>query len=262
MLSCTSLQKYAQQHSSPIEKLHRHFLSDRFSIGRFLFVSGLAFLVTAVYTPLALAQLPSFGEGSTDNGTLLPPGINRYGNLEVTWVISPHSGKELFQVAAPAVADRNDLNQMQQSVEVRARNIESLMWVETKRFRERSVARLFNPDLNSDTIHSVEVITATLRNLPVIQVITNSELHPLTIATVTSYDVDFYGQKSDEIAQQWRAALQSEISSIQSLFSPSSLRQRIRETLGIVGGLIILTVVLYTGVWQISVKPVLKPASF
>lgn len=225
--------------------------SKRFFSKRFLLVSVLTYLLVVTIAVPTSAQIPLIGERS--NSALRPPDVNRYGRLEVTWVTSPLSGEELFQIAAPAVSDRSDLSQMQMAVEVRAKNIENLMWVETKRYREQGLVRFFNPEENPNPPPPARVITSTLRNLPVIQ-LTAGNSRPLTIATVTPSDVDFYSQTPDKVAEQWRAILQAETSSIQSLFSPLSLRQRIQEMVGIVLGLAILTTVFSFIRWQLYKK--------
>ena len=224
---------------------------DSFLSKRFLLISLLTCVLVIVFATPASAQMPPFGLSS--DSTLRPPEVYRYGNLEVTWVTSPLSGKKLFQIAAPTVFDRSDLSQMQMAVEVRAKNIENLMWVEIKKYREHELARLFNPEANLDPPPSARVITSTLRSLPVIQLIAGNS-RPLTIATVTPPDVDFYSQTPDQVAEQWRATLQAEASSIQALFSPLSLRQRIQETVGIALGLIVLTAVVSFIRWQLYKK--------
>ncbi|MEM1256698.1 MAG: mechanosensitive ion channel family protein [Cyanobacteria bacterium P01_H01_bin.21] len=224
---------------------------DSFLSKRFLLISLLTCVLVITFATPTSAQIPSL-ELSSDS-TLRPPEVNRYGSLEVTWVTSPLSGKKLFQIAAPTVFDRSDLSQMQMAVEVRAKNIENLIWVEIKKYRKQELARLFNPKANLTPPPSARVITSTLRSLPVIQLMAGNS-RPLTLATVTPSDVDFYSQTPEQVAEQWRSTLQAEATSIQALLSPLSLRQRIQETVGIVLGLIVLTAVVFFIRWQLYKK--------
>lgn len=155
--------------------LEQSFIRSRFymlRLIRFFLISICVCLLIVSSGTTASGQLPILGDGSSTAVTLPPSGVNRYGALEVTWVKSPISGKELFQVAFPTVADRSDLNGSQMSVEVRAKNIEDLIWLEISRFRENAIARLLNQEQDGERIEprSAQVVISTLKSLPVLQI--------------------------------------------------------------------------------------------
>ena len=52
---------------------------------------------------IAHGQIPLLSDGNSIESGLPPADVVRYGALEVTWVQSPVSGENLFQIAAPTV---------------------------------------------------------------------------------------------------------------------------------------------------------------
>ena len=169
-----------------------------------LVISLLASGFSLAFHRQAIAQTGTISNAITS--ALPPPGVSRYGALEVIWVESPQSGENLLQIAAPTVADRANPAEGQLPVEVRSQNIEDLIWLETTRIRDRAVTQLFgqifrrtasNP---SSPPRASTVIVSTLRGLPVLQISNAERSRPLTIATVTPADQDFYSETSEQLA--------------------------------------------------------------
>ena len=174
----------------------------------------------------------------------LPPvGVSRYGALEVTWVRSAISRDRLFQIASPRVINRAAEQFEQLPVEIRAQNIEDLLRLEIGRFRENALTQLMNWDFSAENAISREtqVIVSTLRNLTVVQITSADTSQPLTIATVTQTDADFYSETPERVAQKWKRALEAEIAQIVRLYSPKILIRRIEQA-----GLIVATVLAAT----------------
>ena len=210
---------------------------------RFFLISTCVCLIVVSWGTKTLSQIPSLEEGSSTAITLPPRNVNRYGALEVTWVESPISGKKLFQVAFPTVLDRSDLNSSQMSVEIRAKNIEDLIRLEITRFRESAISRLFTKAQETEQIkpRSAQVVISTLKSLSVLQISNSINSRPLTIATVTPADTDFYSETPEQIAQQWKEVLQKEIDRAERLYSPQVFQRRLQETVFVLLGLVLLT---------------------
>lgn len=213
-------------------------------------------LITVSWGTKTFSQIPTFSDGASTAITVPPRNVNRYGALEVTWVESPISGKKLFQVAFPTVLDRSDLNSSQMSVEVRAKNIEDLIWLEISRLRENTISRLLNQAQRTEPIkpRSAQVVISTLKNLPVLQVSNSVNSRPLTIATITPADTDFYSETPEQIAQQWKQALQKEIDGAKRIYSPQFFQERFQETVVTLLGLVLLTSLFGFLRWRLAQK--------
>ncbi|MGB7416178.1 MAG: mechanosensitive ion channel family protein [Thermosynechococcaceae cyanobacterium] len=210
-----------------------------------LFCMGmLACAIAMAWNPQAVGQISSLSEGSVIGGNFPPNGVNRYGSLEVTWVTSQLGGEKLFQIASPTVLDRRNLSNEQLPVELRAKNIEDLLRLEVRRFREHAIERLFNNMDAADEPRSAQVIISTLRNLTVLQVANTNSSRPLTLATVTSTDADFYSETPAVIAKRWEKILEGEIDKIEAVYSPPALLKKLQQTALIPVGLLIITVIL------------------
>lgn len=205
---------------------------------------------------IALGQTLSIG-GSSSSGNGLPPrGVNRYGALESAWVKSPITDQKLFQIASPTVIDRSSTERETLPVEVRGFSIEALIQLEIARFRNHAMARLspFSELDPSAPSPSAQVIVSRLKNLPVVQVANRDSSRPMTIATVTEFDSNFYSEEAEQVAQQWKTALEAEISQAQSLYSAPVLNARIRQSLSILLGIFLATAVLASLNWKLSQK--------
>lgn len=239
--------------SKPSSKFSRWAI---YRVLRFLLISITIFAIALTWGTSASSQIPSFGESPSTELKLPPSGVSRYGALEVAWVRSPISGDNLFQIASPTVLDRGNLEMSQMPVEVRAKNIEDLLWLETTRFRENAFAQLFNPVTQSDKpeTRSAQVIISTLKNLQVLQISNSANSRPLTISTVTPADTDFYSETPEQLAQQWKEILENEIAAIKTIYSPQFLQQRLQQTAAILLGIILLTGLFGSLYWKIGSK--------
>ncbi|NEP18867.1 MAG: mechanosensitive ion channel family protein [Leptolyngbya sp. SIO4C1] len=219
-----------------------HMMNTRRLI-RLLLLGFLASLAVMGWSSQAYGQLPSLG-GSVAAETRLPPsGVSRYGALEVAWVKSPLGGENLFQIASPTVIDRSSLDGAQLPVEVRSHNIEDLLRLEISRFRQNALSRLFAPFTAAEAPapRSAQVIVSTLQGLTVVQVTSTTSSRPLTIATVTQADANFYSETPEQVAQQWQTAIAGEIQQAETLYSPEVLLQRLQQTIAILLGILLLT---------------------
>jgi small conductance mechanosensitive channel len=64
--------------------------------------------------------------------------VERYGQIEVAWVLSPLDNKQLFQIASPTVFDRSAIDQNALPVEVRAQEIRERL--------KRSLTRFYSTE--------------------------------------------------------------------------------------------------------------------
>ena len=196
-------------------------------------------------------QFSLIGDNSSSN---LPPlEVVRYGSIEVTWVKSPLDNHKLFQIAAPTAIDRSNLQGGRLPVELRAENIEALIWLTIGRIRGDVITKIFRPELARQTpLESVTVITSTLNGRPVIQVKYSENYRPLTIATVTQTDVNFYSQNPEHIVRDWQKSLQQKLDRIEYLYSPPVIRRRLGQAIAILLGVISTSIILASIHWWLG----------
>lgn len=217
----------------------------------FLFFISLCVCIATISWGLeSPAQLLSWRENTPASAQVLSADVTRYGALEVTWVTSPLNEKKLFQIASHTVLDRSSTDKSQLPVEVRAKSIEDLVWLEIARFRENAVKQLSGNssessagNANSVDPQSAQVIISTLNNATVIQVTDDNDSRPLTLATVTDSDTNFYSQTTAEVARQWQEVLQTEITQARELYSPKTMLNRVKQA-----AIALLGVILCSGV--------------
>ena len=193
----------------------------------------------------------SWSENTPASTQILSADVARYGALEVTWVTSPLNEEKLFQIASHTVLDRSSTDRSQLPVEVRAKSIEDLIWLEITRFRENALKRISGNsnepsagNANSVDPQTAQVIVSTLNNATVIQVTDDNDSRPLTLATVTDSDTDFYSQTTEEVAQQWREVLQAEITQARELYSPQTMLNRVKQAAIALLGVLLCTAIL------------------
>lgn len=209
---------------------------------RFCLTTLLTCMFVLPWQTLARGQI-SLHTNNTSS-SLPPSEVIRYGNLEVTWVKSPIDNQELFQIAAPTVIDRHNIEASRLPVEIRATNIEALLRLTVSRIRGDIVTKIFSPELAKKTIPtSAKVITSTLNNRPVVQIQISNNSRPLTIATVTQTDVEFYSQTSEQIVRDWQKSIQQKISRIEYLYSSEVIRDRLGQAI-----LIVIVVLVISGI--------------
>ena len=218
---------------------------------RFFITFFLAFALVITWQSSGLGQFSLDTDGNSINA--LPLEVIRYGNLEVTWVKSPLDDRELFQIAAPTVIDRSNLESGRLPVEIRARNIEALLWLTTSRIRGDIFTKIFRPEVAEQiATTSARVITSTLNNRPVVQIQYERDSRPLTIATVTQTDVNFYSQNPEQIVREWQQSLQKKISEIEHLYSSEVIRHRLGQAIAILAVIIAISVISVLIYWWLG----------
>ena len=129
-------------------------------------------------------------------------------------------------------------------VEIRARNIEALLWLTTNRIRGDIFTKIFRPEVAKQTqVTSAQVITSTLNNRVVVQIKHKDNFRPLTIATVTQTDVNFYSQSPEQIVRDWQQSLEEKISEIEYLYSSEVIRHRLKQAIAILSIAIVISVI-------------------
>ncbi|MEM6840273.1 MAG: mechanosensitive ion channel family protein [Cyanobacteria bacterium P01_C01_bin.120] len=203
-----------------------------------------------------VARGQSFSAFNDQSRTIPPEGVIRYGSIEATWVRSPIDGETLFQVAAPTVTDRSNLQPEDSPVEVRAQSVEALLRIEVDRFQRNVFNRLVRQlrlwDTRWSAPRSAEVITSTLNNRLVIQIKSSDRSRPLTIITITQTDIDFYSENPEVLSEEWRAILQDEIDKLEQLSSLRVVRRGLWQSLAIVLGLMTTLLILSLLYWLVS----------
>lgn len=223
---------------------------NKFSI-RFLTNFFLAFIFIFIWQLSALGQLSLNTDSNSNN--LHPLEVIRYGNIEVIWVNSPLDNEKLFQIASPTVLDRSNSESGNLTVEIRARNIEALLWLTTNRIRGDIFTKIFRPEVAQQAQGtSAQVITSTLNNRPVVQIQYDRTLRPLTIATVTQTDVNFYSQSPEQIVRDWQQSLEDKISEIEYLYSSKVIRHRLKQAIAILSISIIISVISVLIYWWLG----------
>lgn len=165
-------------------------------------------LLTWTLAP-ALAQI-SLGDSITGgNGRTIPDGVKRFGEIEVTTVVSPIDGETMFKIASPTVLDRNEVADEQHPVEQRAREIQA-------RVDLAAVERQMDGD-------SLRVETAKLNNVVVITARDVKHPRPLVLASVTTADANYHGIPVEELAETWRQQLENEIRDFSYRLRPENL---------------------------------------
>lgn len=221
------------------------------SVVRSCLISLLVCCLVIGWHTVAWGQISLNGENNSNN---LPPlEVIRYGNIEVTWVKSPIDNQELFQIAAPTVIDRSNLEPDRLPVEVRARNIEALLWLTIRRIRGDIFTKIFHPEIARQTPPtSTKVIASVLKGRPVVQVQHEKNSRPLTIATVTQTDVDFYSQDPEQIVREWHDTLQQKIRQIEYLYSSEVIRRRLEQAIAILLAILFMSCILGLTHWWLG----------
>lgn len=219
------------------------------SLIRFFLSSLLTCCLVISYQSQAWGQFDLRTQNSNNLSSLE---VIRYGNIEVTWVKSPFNKQALFQIAAPTVIDRSNIESNRLTVEARARNVEALLWLTYSRIRGDVVTKILSLNTADDISKtSAKAIISTLNNRPVIQ-IKYSQFLPITIASVTQTEVDFYGQTADTIVRFWQKSLQQNIDRIEYLYSARIIQLRFIQAIAILLTAIIASVVLGLIYWWLG----------
>jgi small conductance mechanosensitive channel len=198
-------------------------------LGLSLIILGLSWLLSGPGI-VALAQVPSLPSALSKSQSLTSAGVERYGQIEVAWVLSPLDNKQLFQIASPTVFDRSAIDQNALPVEVRAQEIRERL--------KRSLTRFYSTDNSLADQSSSTVIIGRLNQRPIL-LLSDGKSRPLRLVKITDEDSEFYGQQPEELAADLQGILQEEVNRLIEVFSWRSLRRRIFRSAGIL--LVLLT---------------------
>jgi small conductance mechanosensitive channel len=198
-------------------------------LGLSLIILGLTWLLSG-FSIVALAQVPSLPSAFSKSQSLTSAGVERYGQIEVAWVLSPLDNKQLFQIASPTVFDRSAIDQNALPVEVRAQEIRERL--------KRSLIRFYSTDDRLADQSSPTVIIGRLNQRPIL-LLSDGKSRPLRLVKITDEDSEFYGQQPEELAADLQGILQEEVNRLIEVFSWRSLQRRIFRSAGVL--LVLLT---------------------
>lgn len=197
---------------------------------QYFLTSLITLLLVFGWGETAYSQLPSFPTDA--NSSLLPPSdVIRQGEYETAPVRSPLDNKILFSVTSPTIFNRDNIPEGKLPVEIRAEEVNQRLW------------RVLSRTTAADKTPTVEI--STLNNRFILQIRDDQTSRPVRVVTVTEPDADYQGKTLDELAQDWKKILQSEIDRFRLLASPKVFIQRLWEATQILFGLIIASVVIY-----------------
>lgn len=183
-----------------------------------------AFLVTAIAIPLQ----PAFGQVSLPTAEVtvskVPQGVFRHGNLESTYVKSPLTHKDLFEIAAPTVFDRSDPEKDRQAVENRATFIESNLERAMLDQWKAQLERASNP--SDPPIPPLVISEARLNNLLVLVAGSDRISNPFRLLTITAPDAEFHGKTAEELARAWKEILQKDFDLAENSLRPGTLGRK------------------------------------
>ena len=77
-------------------------------------------------------------------------------------------------------------------------------------------------------------------------------MRPLTIATVTQTDVNFYSQSPEQIVRDWQQSLEDKISEIEYLYSSKVIRHRLKQAIAILSIAIVISVISVLIYWWLG----------
>lgn len=202
-------------------------------LGISLTIVGLTWLLSG-FSIIAFAQAPSVPSVLGKSQALNTNGVERYGQIEVAWVLSPLDNKQLFQIASPTVFDRDTIDQNALPVEVRAQEIRERL--------KRSLIRFYSTDTAGKPLPTVMI--GKLNQRPIL-LLSDGKSRPLRLVKVTDEDGEFYGQQPEELAEDLQLILQEEVNRLIEAFSWRSLQRRIFRSAGIFLLLVILSALGY-----------------
>lgn len=194
-----------------------------------LFVFAIALSIATAQPGAAQFALPQ-GPGTI---TAPPPEVSRFGSMETISVQSPLSDRDLFTIASPTVHDRNPAAIADQlPVEQRAKEIQAKLLL------------LLQRDIDPE---SLMFGVSQLNNVTIITVRDDQYPQPLVLASVTANDAEFNGLPPEDLAEQWREILETELR--EGIAKLPRDRQRV---FAIVAGLLLLTVIVLAVKYALS----------
>lgn len=156
------------------------------------------------------------------------------GNLAVTSIVL--DGKDLFEIASPAVFDRATPASV--PVEARARQVEANL----KRLVPNGQTN--QPVLDPQTL---EVIIETVEAYPVLFAQDAATSEPRVLLTATDADAQYYSRSKEQVAEQWQKILQEELRRAIQLRQPEAIRQQIIQVVRLLIGVVLLSLLLGAG---------------
>lgn len=192
----------------------------------------------------AQAALPNPLGGSN---TVPPLGVQRVGVLEVSPVTL--DGRELFEIASPAVFNR-DQPEQQVPVEVRAKQIEvNLNQVITQALNYAEASAEVG-EAGAAPADFITVTIETVNDLPVLFGTVGPLAEPKVLLTVTDSDAQYHGLSEAELAKRWAGKLEQSFQGAWASRQPEARRQQGRRLLLILLASLLLTLAL-AGSWQV-----------
>jgi small-conductance mechanosensitive channel len=200
----------------------RYSFSHRVLRSVILFVITIVLSIATAQPSAAQFALPGGGSGSI---TAPPPEVTRFGSMETISVESPLSDRDLFIIASPTVHDRNPAALAGQlPVEQRAKEIRAKLLL------------LLQRDIDPE---SLMFGVSQLNNVTIITVRDDQYPQPLVLTSITSNDAEFNGLPREELAEQWREILETELRD-----GLAKLPQDRQRVYAIVAGLLLLTAIV------------------
>jgi small-conductance mechanosensitive channel len=220
-------------------------------ITRMIAVSGLLVLVAFAQPSFVLAQIPgSFLPGAlTVSGPELPPGVRRFGNIEIETVT--FENRALFVVTGPVIRNRQNTGTLI-PVDVRVAQIEGNLQQVLSVDPDRSVS-LFGAYETFYDPRTFRVSVTQVDNQPVL--VAGDREHPndLTLLTVTVADARYNSMAPENLAKHWQRLLGTVL--VQALQSrqPQLVSRHIVLVPRLVGALVLLSIALWLG-WRLLRK--------
>lgn len=217
-------------------------------ITRTITVVGLLVLFLELVQPgCALAQIPAgfLPSALTTSGQELPPGVRRFGNIEIETVT--FENQALFVVAGPVIRNRQNPGTLI-PVDVRVAQIEGNLQQVLSVDPDRSVS-LFGAYETFYDPRTFRVSVTQVDNQPVL--VAGDREHPsdLTLLTVTALDARYNTMAPENLAKRWQRQLQVVL--VQALASrqPQLVSRHIVLVPRLIGALTLLSIALWL-VWR------------
>ena len=205
---------------------------------------GARLLAPALPVQPAQAALPNPLGGAN---TVPPLGVQRVGVLEVSPVTL--DGRELFEIASPAVFNRDQPGQ-QVPVEVRAKQIEvNLNQVITQALNYAEASAEVG-EAGAAPADFMTVTIETVNDLPVLFSTVGPLAEPKVLLTVTDSDAQYHGLSEAELAERWAGKLEQSFQRAWASRQPEARQQQGQRLLLILLASVLLTLAL-AGSWQV-----------
>jgi small-conductance mechanosensitive channel len=209
----------------------RYSFSHRVLRSVILFVITIAISIATAQPSTAQFALPQ--GGGSGSITAPPTEVTRFGSMETISVESPLSNRNLFTIASPTVHDRNPSALAGQlPVEQRAKEIQAKLLL------------LLQRDIDPE---SLMFGVSQLNNVTIITVRDDQYPQPLVLASITANDAEFNGLPPEDLAEEWRDILESELRD-----GIAKLPQDRQRVYAIVAGLLLLTAIVLAVKYALS----------